>query len=61
MQELNSGDKGFMAKLIKNIFAVLLLMIITTLTTSVAIIAAIAYKLKESYVSYKKKDKSKWM
>jgi len=50
-----------MAKLIKNIFAVLLLMIITTLTTSVAIIAAIAYKLKESYVSYKKKDKSKWM
>ena len=47
-----------MAKQIQTILAVLLLVVIATLTASVAMIEAAVIKLREYYASYKK-DKNK--
>jgi hypothetical protein len=49
-----------MAKEIQTILAVLLLVVIPTLTASVAVTEAAAIKMKEYYTSYKK-DKNKNM
>jgi len=48
-----------LAKQIQNLFAVLLLVIIATLTASAAVTAAVICKMKEYYASRKNKDKNK--
>ena len=48
-----------MAKQIQNIIAVLLLVVIATLTASAAVTAAVASKIKEYDANYKNKDNSK--
>ena len=45
-----------MAKQIQDVLAILLLVVIATLTASAAVTAAEASKMKEYYISYKNKD-----
>jgi outer membrane lipoprotein-sorting protein len=48
-----------MAKQIQDVLAILLLVVIATLTASAAVTAEAASKMKEYYISYKNKDKNK--